>query len=350
MGHIGRNERLRDKTWVHYTCGALIMLGAVQIYNKGWLSDAAAVLKDDPQIEESLTSSPATAPSGQSPGSGYNRQDSGKLMPSAPVAVLPEECTTKDETGVQPGKELTVHRGTLRVPEGETVENMEVYGNVVMAANSSMKNVRVIYGGTAHAISNPRGADRSTLENVEVQLTNNQKGANSGIALRDYANVSKTEITGYGDGIKAWDNSVYKELYIEISKVPGSDKHADGVQGSGKTSWTLQRSTIENGRATGFRGGNASVFAQSFTGQRDANVENVTIQENCINGGQFLFATGDGKSVDQGGSGRDGWFNNNRFVNNLLFRDYYGARPISLSPGWEVSGNVWYDTGEPVNP
>lgn len=301
-------------------------------------SDAGAVLRNVTLLAEALaaidpepTPEPAPGPTPE-PGPG----------PTPPAGIPALDWDPVDRATLTPV-------GTVRLPPGGTLTNALVRGVLVLPETGgyTVRNCRVEYGGTGHAVQQVGGdrGDPGMIDGLSVRTTNMVKGAASALLVRNGSTVRRFRLEGTGDGLKMWHGCTYEDFVIVVSKVPGSAKHADGIQNSGKSGCTARRGRVENGRLTGFKGGNAGIFVQAFNGASDVPTRDVTFEDVAVDGGQFLLAVGQGKTQ------RSGLLERIVFRRIVCGRNFYGAGPFRLGDGGAavtLQGAVWEDDGRPV--
>ena len=210
--------------------------------------------------------------------------------------------------------------GSIRISKPGTVLRGRTLQSVIVAANNvTIEDNVFTYGGRSSAITTASGYSGTVVRHNTIVLTDESGGANAGIATRYGSRVSWNLITGHGDGIKLWDESVYEYNYINVSKADGSDKHVDGMQSSGHSDVVVRRNWVQ---ALDDDGGNSAIFIQAFTGSEDQQSRNILVQGNYFNGGNYTIFMEDGKSGD-------GYVTGVRVTDNRLGRDHrYGARHL----------------------
>jgi hypothetical protein len=257
-----------------------------------------------------VTSSSSSTPTTAAPGP----------MPSR--ASLIEGAGLSDESILEPSDGLKV------TTDGAIIENLDIRGNVVVDANNvTFRNTRFTYDGAAFGIKINDDQQGTTFEHCEINLIN----ANAGVRGGTGRTMRYCEISGHADGVKIHSNELYEYNYIHMAKPDGSGKHLDGMQNSGNGSnVVIRRNVIDVPKDAG---GNAAIFTQTNFGP----VDNVLIEQNYLNGGNYtLFIFGEGETTDV------------RVLGNRFGRDHrYGVRRITaFDVQW--SGNVWDDTGQPI--
>ena len=254
-------------------------------------------------------------------------------LPAPPSGAKPNAAST----GVQPGVSLTPSGSVTVTKAGTVLQNLDVDGVIVIAADDvTVRNVRVTTDTTSFGIYVQKGFSRAVIDHVDIQLPTSSC-SNAGVAGGDYTTVRSSDIRGCGDGIKAWDYGLYEGNYIHTEKPDGSDKHLDGIQGSGKTNYTIRNNNIDQPISAG---GNAAVFIQAYNGASEFECNDLTVENNWLNGGNYTVFMEDGKT----GSG---YLNGVMVRGNKLGTDYrYGPKHLEGDTTW--SSNLWEKTGLPL--
>lgn len=266
-------------------------------------------------------------------------------MSDYPVPAEIAKAGLLDARRLVPSESLTVRQ------DGAVIQDLDVQGSIVVQANDvTIRNVRVRSDSNSYGITVGKGRYGTLIENVDVQMGAGGGSANAaiggvgdhagegGTAHGDNVIVRSSRLTGNGDGIKAANYSLYEDNYIAMRRSAGSGKHIDGIQSSGKSSWTARRNWIDQAYSAGH---NSAIFAQAFTGSSNVEITDIRILGNWVNGGVFTIQTGEGKNDEVG------LVSDVLIEDNIFFRDYlYGV----YEPRGDVDGDggVWADTGEVV--
>jgi hypothetical protein len=261
------------------------------------------------------------------------------LSGASVVAANPAAALTKPSastTGVPSGVTLKPSGSITVTKAGTVINGLDVSGNIVVAANDvTIKNTRIRYSGRMFGIQTKSGYARTVIQNVDIVLGVSTTGSAAGIAGGAGTVVRHTDISGTGDGIKAENGGRYEHNYIHVEKPSGSSLHLDGIQGSGKSNWTVYGNTIDVPIS---KGGNFAVFVQSWNGTIEKPVSSVKVDSNWLSGGNYTVYVEDGKS----GSG---YVKGVTFTNNRFGGDYrYGIKHLEGGTTW--TNNTSWVTGK----
>lgn len=235
-----------------------------------------------------------------------------------PTGVWP----TNSNTGVPSGLSLT-NAGQIIVTKPGIISGYNANQIVVRANDVIIENCKLTYSGSAHAIQTDAGYKRTIVRHCTIILPGD---SNSGIQARDDSLVEWNNISGGADGVKLWNGSEYRYNYIRMKRPAGSDKHMDGMQGSGKTNYWVHHNDVEAKIADG---GNSAIFMQAYTGAVDNPVVDVLVENNRLNGGNYTVFTEDGKTGT-------GFIDNMIVRNNILGEDHrYGYRHLEGDILWQ---------------
>jgi hypothetical protein len=242
---------------------------------------------------------------------------------------------------VKPSGSITVSRA------GAVIENVDVQGSITVRANDvTIRNVRVRSAGH-FGINVVQGVHGTLIDHVDIQMSGDATAAIGGLGDHGGSHSSKpgdnvtvrySHLHGNGDGIKAVNFGLYEHNYIHMRRPAGSTRHIDGIQSSGRSSWTARYNWVDQAYSGGF---NSAIFVQAYTGSKDVPSKNIIISNNWVNGALYTIQTEDGKN------GNSGLLRNIQIGNNVFYRDYkYGV----YRPRGDVRGNGghWADTGHQV--
>lgn len=233
-------------------------------------------------------------------------------------------------TGVPEGTILTARKGTLVLTKpGEVLDAVDLEGCVAVKASGVVIRRSRIRCDAYYPVEVFSGADL-VIEDAEIDGSPSRGIATSGIAFSHYT-ARRINVHGTADGLKADSNVVIEDSWIHDLWLADGD-HADGVQGTGGGHVTLRRNFIDirdHGRG---HGGEPNSAVQA--GIEWASNHHWTIKANWLYGGGWII------NADAGnGSG-------NKIIDNRFGPAGYG--PISTSGQWQVFGNVWDKSGEPI--
>ena len=212
---------------------------------------------------------------------------------------------------------------------GEVLEAVDLDGCIPVKAPGGVIPRSRIRCDSYYPVEVFSGADL-LIEDSEIDGSPSRGVATSGIGFSHYT-ARRINVHGTADGLKADANVVVEDSWIHDLWL-GEGDHADGVQGTGGGHVTLRRNFIDirdHGRG---HGGEPNSAVQ--IGIEWASNSHWTIKSNWFYGGGWII------NADAGdGSG-------NKIVNNRFGPAGYG--PISTSGQWQVFGNVWDKSGEPI--
>lgn len=236
--------------------------------------------------------------------------------------------------GVPDGTRLEAVDGPLRLDvPGEVLEAAAVAGTVIVAAPGV-----VIRDSRIRAV----GAEDYGVfvESGDVEIHDSEiVGFSAAISGDDWA-AYRLDIHGAtSDGVKVGSNVVLADSWIR-DLAPSDDSHADGVQiQSGVEDVLIRGNVIDVSGGPGVASGNAAIFIAPDMGPDGAGP--VVVRENLVNGGNYIVYCVDGA---------DGQFH----IEDILFQDNRFGRdfrygPSAVNVAITDSGNVWDDTGEPLD-
>jgi hypothetical protein len=294
----------------------------------------------------SITSTPtATSSSSSASTSASPSADAVAPAPTSSSATTtsgrPSTTTAGVRGSLKPSGSITVTRA------GAVIENVDVQGSITVRANDvTIRNVRVRSAGH-FGINVVQGVHGTLIDHVDIQMSGDATAAIGGLGDHGGSHSSKpgdnvtvrySHLHGNGDGIKAVNFGLYEHNYIHMRRPAGSTRHIDGIQSSGRSSWTARYNWVDQAYSGGF---NSAIFVQAYTGSKDVPSKNIIISNNWVNGALYTIQTEDGKN------GNSGLLRNIQIGNNVFYRDYkYGV----YRPRGDVRGNGghWADTGHQV--
>lgn len=247
---------------------------------------------------------------------------------------------------------LRASGGLTITQDGAVVENVDVAGTISVKANNvTLRNCRVRGYSSVNVVRLYAGFSGLTIEHCVIEAlaspTDPMAGPNGAIggSSASRMTVRHTEIRGYADGIKAEPYSLYEYNHIHMSKPSGSSKHLDGIQGSGRSYWTVRGNVID---ADVSRGGNAAVFAQAYNGSMNFHIYGIVIEANYLRGGNFTVFLEGGKTYD--GSDPASWVHGYKLLNNRFTAggQRYGYIKVANCAETTISGNALTQDGSLV--
>lgn len=225
-----------------------------------------------------------------------------------------------------------VHEGDLTITENDAVvEDLEIRGSLFIsgAQNVTVRNVWV-YSRSFWTVFVDGGAT-VVFEHVEIGHPDfiGERGIGGQNVVGRYLDIHHVE-----DGIKLSSNNVYLNVWVHDLDSENPEPHADAIQIDGPASGAIIRdSVLDSTGPLGF--GNAALQLGSDLGP----VDDILFERNLLNGGNYTIF------LDDAGHGLP---SNVRFINNRFGRDFnYGIAAFD-GPA-EAEGNVWDDTGEPLD-
>ena len=249
---------------------------------------------------------------------------------------------------------LRVHEGRMDVREdGAVVEGRLVEGSLHVHARDVVIRGSVINGsvhfregahngrlvdsvvrsGGPYPVRANYGATEVVLEHCEIdgrRSTNNNGGVAGGNITVRYC-----ELHSHTDSAKVTSNSVWEYNWLHTNGTWGTDAHPDGLQSTGGTNIVVRRNFIDMPNAP--TGNNSAMhFQATFRPLRD-----ILIEENYLNGGNYTVYV---RADDRGHGDPE----NVRILDNRMGRDFrYGL--FSTQGDVTRQGNVWHDTGSPID-
>jgi hypothetical protein len=251
----------------------------------------------------------------------------------------PDQPPTTPTDGTRPGasntgpKNLAALRasGSITVTQDNAViENIDVTGTITISAkNVTVRNFRVT-SSSGYCVKVTDGGS-ATLEDGDL----NGGGVTAGVITGPNITARRLNIYNSGsDGISAKGNELIEWCWIhDLGHL--SSSHADGLQMTSGSNVVIRYNNFDMPKNVPGTKSNAAVFLKADFG----NIDNITVDHNWMNGGNFtVYAYGVGSNTTT----------NVRFTNNEFGRDYqYGVKSFSAaSPVW--TGNVWDDTGAAI--
>jgi len=274
-------------------------------------------------VPTSTTTVPPTTPPTTEATESGGRTEPTVAPPPTDIAVAkppPEGMPSREAiiNGAGPSNPGALRRsGSITVTDdGAVVENVDVSGTITIKANNvTVRNCRASGYSSVAVIRTYAGFSGTRVERCHVVALANGAGEGpTGViqgGVRTY--VGHTEIEGYADGIKAETDSLYEYNYIHTYKPSGSEKHLDGIQGSGDSHFTVRRNVVDQPVS---RGGNSAIFVQSWNGSINIHTYGVVVQENWLRGGNYTVYLEGGK-----GDGAAGYLHDYTYVGNRFAAD-----------------------------
>ncbi len=220
--------------------------------------------------------------------------------------------------------------GMVITQDGMVIENADIYGMVdIQADNVVLRNFRVRSDGGSYCIKMLGNNSGILLEDGEVIGADSANLYGSGFTAR------RLEIhEGGADAIKTVWNAVVENCWLHHLGT-NAEAHADGNQTRSGGHLIFRRNNFDMPKSVPppYKS-NANLIIQTAEGP----IEDVLIEENWLNGGNFTVY------VTDKGAGH-GVPLNVRLIDNRFGRDYNFG--VLENDGYVYcSGNVWDDTGE----
>lgn len=253
--------------------------------------------------------------------------------PPAPPPPSPGARPDITNTGVPAGTVLSNYSGAAyNNTSNMTYENMTFTSSMTFAGNSvTLRNCKLNSGVLFNG-------DNIRMERCEID---------GGVSLSGTATVDLlyNRIHSFGsDGLHITsDTGQVRDVTVAHNYIhnptPGAGAHADGVQVRGVQRLTFLNNSIDMGPWKLVNGQNVLNAAMFLQGGANGGNSDVTLENNYLNGGGYIFYVGNGPrtKVINTRFGPDGEFG---YVNNTA-----GQGDII-----QWTGNVRDDNGAPVNP
>lgn len=231
-------------------------------------------------------------------------------------------------TGVPDGTSLSARQGGRITTAGTQISAADISGTVTIAAEGVIIRDSRIHGGTA----TPYGVrvESGSLTIVDSEIS----GFSYGLAGSGWT-ASRIEVTGAArDGVKLGSGDSLLDSWVHDLGVVGGDP-VDGVQlDGGARDVVVRGNTID---VAGDAKANAAVFVKPEGTAPTTGP--LTIEGNWLDGGTHTvqILTSSKGRVEQGTS----------LIGNRFGRA--GGSPARITAPVTVSGNVWTDTGAPVD-
>ena len=249
-----------------------------------------------------------------------------------------------ENTGVPAGTALAPLDGesTLLATPGQVVDGKDVTGCLtVTAPNVTLRRFRVRGCAREPVISVGYGLTGIVIEDCEIDGGRLNPAA-AAVGYDGYT-IRRCDIHGTGTGLHMTNNVVIEDNWVHDLH-EGEDSHNDAVLTNGGRNLVVRHNTLENPHT--------QTAVVALYGDVEAVVD-VVIEDNLLDGGGYTVYGGSvaGKPYSAGAGGI-------RFLNNRFGRRFhpqgglYG--PVSGfdpgRPGNVWAGNVWHDSGAPVEP
>ncbi len=256
-----------------------------------------------------------------------------------------------DNTGLTDPYNLTTVSDTIITASGATVENLNVIGQLTIQANNvTIKNCR-IWGGRYYGVVVMSGYSGNVIEDCDIgkNYTNSSKGILINTEENTEITIRRCHIHHVGDGIFGGGGDdtalncklTVQDCYISnIRETDGDDNvetiddhKGDGMEFLGQ----IREALIQHNSIYVPSDQTSCILFQSNWG----NLRNITIEDNLLLGGGYTLYT----RINAGRT-----FEGLTIINNHFGRNYHYGIWSNDVDTTEITayGNVWHDTGEPV--
>jgi hypothetical protein len=323
---------------------AIAAVSAVSLgFYLGWVTQdrSAPAAGADRQAPSGSPVAASTAPSPQPSWTLQTRSAAPSPSGNSRSAV-PAGWPSTANTGVRPGVRLATRNGTVKVTRnGAVVQGLEIHGDVVvLARNVTIRNCRIIGGGSWGILQRQEAGGGLTVEDTEIV---GGGGAPLEFGVLNYSGmvtVRRTEVHTMMSAVQTSQGLIEESYFHDPKDFPGAHVTLVASNSGPRSGMSLvvRHNTILNPVDQTA----AVALYQDFGLNHD-----VLVQNNLLAGGGYTV---------YGGKGKYGTPYNIRFVGNVFSRRYY---PKGGSFGWGATwdgsgrgnvwqGNVWQETGKPV--
>lgn len=251
-------------------------------------------------------------------------KDGGDAAPAGPLSACGKPKPGPTNTGVPAGTTLKPSKGLKVTKDGSVVEDLDVDGEIEVAANNvTIRRVRIT-SGSYYPVRYDDPHRGLVIEDSEIIGTSDD--VTSAVSFAHYT-ARRLNVHGGADGFKANEDVLIEDSWIHDLR-NGPDQHNDGVQSTGGKGVTLRNNAIS---------GASNACVQ--TGDEGAATEDLLLECNWLEGGGYtLNIRGKGATKPK----------NTKIINNRFGRkSAYGPWTLD-DPNPTVTGNVWDDDGSPM--
>jgi len=305
------------------------------------------------QPSEAGTPGPATLPS-PAPATSSN-----SLAPSSPPPVSPSASTKPSKakeaggsrsrgsfpsagtTGLPAGRKLKASTSMRVRKAGAVIDGVDVRGEITVEAdNVTIKNSRIVHAGNWGIVQRP-DTKGLVVKDSEIRGNGKDRLQYAILNLGGHITISRNDMSMVSDAISTnvgviEDNYLHDPVYFD-------GDHTDMIQSNSGPPKGQQLVIRHNTVINTLEQTAAIALFQDFGVQHDAIIEN-----NLLAGGAYAL---------YGGSGKLGASYNIKVIGNVFSREVYPTSgqygPVAYwdnGSGNVWQGNVWADTGRPVNP
>jgi hypothetical protein len=239
-------------------------------------------------------------------------------------------------TGTLPGVARTIHDGNLDVTtDNAVIQNMTVNGAIfVQAKGVIIRNVKAKWintGGNRYPFV--AYSPGTLIEDVEIDGQNNSDMGIDGLNFT----ARRVNIHNTQNGFRLFQNTTIEDSYVHDLYVDPSivDPHLSALGSNAGSNFVIRHNSFDCYKVRGCSG--------ALVLYNQPNMDNVLVEKNYFKGGSYCAYGGGpaGTNID--------WLSN-RFDRACQGDGSYGPitnRPTDAASSW--LGNVWHDTGEPIN-
>jgi hypothetical protein len=256
--------------------------------------------------------------------------------------AAPSRCGYPDatNTGVQAGHTLEVRNGTVHVPAGVTVHDLEIHGDVVFDGNNGgLDNVRLIQENPDYGMR--AFGDLTGLHIDHTEINQNGRLQGKGIAFNGYT-MTNTYIHGGADcaHFSAHVAIRHTACYLGPDNATSLDwcdqSHIDGFQTDGGFDIVLDGNTIVNPCAQ-----TGAIIIDTDLDPNGVS-DDIHIRNNLVSGGGYTIYCNARARIPSPTVELIG----NRFARNLYANGGFWGNTANCGTVPNRSGNVWDDTNE----
>jgi hypothetical protein len=228
------------------------------------------------------------------------------------------------------GVTLTAYTGPMTITKpGTVIDGKDIRGRLDIEADDVTIQRSRLSSGDFYGIYVAKGAERLVIVDTELDGRGNPRN-DSAVSSHDFT-VVRGNIHGWVDGFKADQNVNIVNSWLH-DFATGSGNHNDGIQISGRGNILIQGNRFDARSKSESGAMNASVYTNTDYGIRP---NNVVVRGNWINaGGYFVRIDATQFKLENNRFGR--WYS-------------YGLMRSTPQSTWTNTGNVWDDTGQPIN-
>lgn len=226
--------------------------------------------------------------------------------------------------------ELTNSASITVTLDGAVIENLYVLGNINVMANNVVIRNCIIQADSFYGIRANNGNTGLLIQDVEI------RGMQSAGIIGSNFSVKRANIhDSGGDAIKPFDGVVIESSWLHrLGSIPTS--HSDGVQMVVGADIVIRGNNIDMPYdLPGFTNSQCMIIQTN-----NGPIDNILIENNWLNGGGFCVQIRD--KGNGYGPPTDVRILNNQFGRDFQFGAWVFDGPVTRH------GNVWQDTGEPL--